>query len=387
MKSRQIGQKRQSEDSEFSRMLDASLEKTQAIEPGRVVLVSIKNIAARDFVPVEFEGGMGVIERSELLDTQGRVRFSSGEKLKAFYQSLSGGEHHFTLLPAGRNKRSMLEAAMQNRMPLYGKISSQPKGGYEVEIGEIVAFCPGSQMQKEGAAVGAFTNVLVTEVGERKIIVSERAYMDDVRAKRKAELAETLRPGDIVTGKIASIQSFGLFVDLGGFEGLVPRSEISYLEANPREYRPGDEVRARVLSVDWKEYKLSLSIRALLDNPWQGQLPFSQGDILEGKVDRIKPFGVFVKLPGNFTGLVPASESGLPRGAVLEKEFQKNAVVRVMVMDIHREKEKIGLSIRRVQDFDTRQEYEAYMAENRLPESEKISSFGKQLLASLKKDE
>ena len=198
----------------------------------------------------------------------------------------------------------------------------------------------------------------------------------------------SLEEGDIISGTVVSLQNFGAFIDLGGVEGLIPMSELDFTRVNhpSQVLKTGESVRVKVLSIDWKEDRITLSRRAMLQNPWQGEMPFREGEIVEGTVESLKDFGAFVRLSDNFTGLIPMSESGVPRGQRLDTAFQKGQQVRVMVARIDRERERISLSASKVAEADSRAEYEEYMNTQSDDAPGTMSSFGQQLLDAMKKD-
>ncbi len=386
MKSKHVGRDRE-DSSEFAALLEKNLEKQDALSPGDFCHANVRNVKDSSFVFLDTPHGPGVIHREELLDGAGQLTVNQGSRVGVFFQSLENGEKVFTTVPAGKARRAVLTSAFDQRLPLPGKVARKTKGGYEIQLGEALAFCPFSHMDPAEADEKSLL-FLITELRDRQIIVSRRAFLNLETERKREELQGTLRPGDVVTGTVKSVQDFGVFVDIGGMEGLVPRSEIAYQRVKPSEaVKTGETVRVKVLDVDWKDNRMTLSIRALLANPWQGDLPFKQGDILEGSVESVKNFGVFVKLPGNFTGLVPASETGVPRGQSLEKSFEKNQTLRIMVVGIDRGKEKISLSVGKVNDADIQAEYREYMERQHDDQPESISSFGRLLQKSLKKDE
>ncbi|MDH5656555.1 MAG: S1 RNA-binding domain-containing protein [Spirochaetia bacterium] len=386
MKSRQIGQGRK-EDSNFAKLLNQSFENETRIMPGQACAGVVTNHKNADYVFIKTEYGTGIIHREELLDEYGKIRYNAGEYLNVFYLSNENGENLYTTVPAGRNKKLILKSAFEKGIPLKGKIIRTMKGGYEIQLGEIAGFCPFSHMDlPENEAVGSFY-FLISEFSDKKIIVSRKLLKEKEKEKQKENIQKNLSPGDIVSGKVTSLTQFGAFVDIGGMEGLIPLSELSFQRVQARDVlAQGQEVRVKVLSFDWKENKMTLSLKAMLANPWQGQLPFSVGSIVKGKIESLKNFGIFVALSDGFTGLVPLSETGLARGKSPEKEFRKGDEVDVLVKTIDRENEKISLSIKEVQERILREEYSEYMKkEDADKHGNGISSFGKQLLDSLNK--
>ncbi|MBL8020483.1 MAG: S1 RNA-binding domain-containing protein [Leptospirales bacterium] len=384
MKSTHIGRDRQQKNP-FSQMLEESLKNQTKIQPGTYEVVTVNDQTNKDFVFVTTSRGPALIPREELVDGEGKVRVNRGEKIPAFFSSTENGEMLYTTVPGGRARAEILRAAVENMIPLRGRITRKIKGGYEVQIGEVLAFCPASHMEGN-PDLKTELSFIITEARGERVIASHRTFRDAEKKIQKEILMKSIQPGDVVTGTVANIVDFGAFVDIGGLEGLVPLSEIAYQRPAHagQVLKTGQQVRVKILQIDWKEDKLTLSIRALLDNPWQGSLPFKEGDILEGKVESVKTFGIFVKLPENFTGLIPAGESGIPRGQAFEKHFNRGQVLRVMVHNIDRDREKISLSLKDVAAHDQAEEFSAYM-KTQEPAREEMSSFGKLLMDSLNK--
>lgn len=389
MKSKHVGRNRE-EKGAFAQMLEVNLQQQAALNPGDFQKVRITNTNDRDFVFVSTEEhGPGVIRREELLDSEGQITVSAGEKLDAFYMDTQGGEKVFTTRPAGRAANDILSTAMRDQIPVRGKIAKQIKGGFEIQLGEVMAFCPASQMEDEELGrESQGMEYLITEHSGKRVIASRRAFKDRKREQQKDILMGSLMEGDIITGTVISLQTFGVFVDLGGVEGLIPMSELDFTRVNhpSQVVKTGESVRVKVLMIDWKEDRLTLSRRAMMQNPWQGELPFREGEIVAGTVESLKEFGAFVRLTDNFTGLIPMSESGVPRGQRLETAFQKGQEIRVMIARIDRERERISLSASRVAEADSRAEYEEYMESQKDDIASGTSSFGQQLLDAMKND-
>ncbi len=388
MKSKDVGKHRKDRNP-FADLLERSFSKQRELKAGDYFYGTVtESRSNRDFIFVNVGEITGIIDRAELLDENGNLAVNGGEKLHLFFLRMDNGEYHFTTKCTGKEARAVLQSALDNQVPLKGEIIRKVKGGYEIRIGDAIAFCPGSHLDDEQAGQKRL-HFIVMDMENNRIIVSHRIYRETLREAEKERLRKSLNLGDIVTGFVKSLHDFGAFIDIGGVEGLIPLSELSFNRVNhPSEVlSPGQEVRAQVLGIDWKDDKISLSYRALLANPWQGKLPFQEGEIVEGNVESIKNFGVFIKLDEQFTGLIPNSETGVPRGQSLEKAFHPGNKVRVMVQKIDRENRRISLSAAKVKDEETRKDYEEYLNANRKKDASDpdISSFGKALLASLEK--
>ncbi|MCB1175181.1 MAG: S1 RNA-binding domain-containing protein [Leptospiraceae bacterium] len=386
MKSKQIGKNKQDQSSEFSRMLEQNLQGISELQAGSVHSLRVSDIKDRNFIFVKLNEAQGLIARSELSDSDGQLFVNVGERIDAFFLRTENGEMLFTTQPTGQSAHQILKTAMEHTIPMRPTAIRPVKGGYEVQLGDAQTFCPASHMGTE-SETDLNLPFLVIEAQDKRVIVSRRAWRDQLRDQQKELLQGKLSEGDTVQGKVVSIQNFGAFVDLGGIEGMIPVSELSFQRVNhpADELAIGDEVRCKVISIDWKEDRIGLSRKALLANPWQGQLPFQRGDILEGSVESIKNFGIFVDLHNGFTGLIPLAESNVPRGQNPASLYEKGQKVRVMILQLDRERERISLSVKQVKEADTRQEYENYMQklDDDKSTSDGVSSFGKQLMAAM----
>src|SRR5690606_23981447 len=129
---------------------------------------------------------------------------------------------------------------------------------------------------------------LIIEAPDRNIVVSHKQYLETERQRHKETMISNLEEGSVVQGNVTSLRDFGAFVDIGGgVEGLIPLSELSYKRVNhPSEMlKSGEEIRVKVMSVNWKEDRITLSLKELQQNPWQGALPFQPGELLAVTVE------------------------------------------------------------------------------------------------------
>jgi small subunit ribosomal protein S1 len=236
------------------------------------------------------------------------------------------------------------------------------RGGLLVELEGIRGFLPVSQLaaghyprvsgadkdeilQKLNALVSQTLRVKILDVSRKdnKLIFSEK---EAVKGDMQSRL-EGLKPGDEVEGVVTGVIDFGAFVNVDGIEGLIHISEISWERVDdPRNYvKVGDTVKAKIISID--KDRLSLSLKQTSEDPWlQDVKKFSKGDVVEGKITRITPFGAFVQLSPSVEALVHVSEMGDDEGVDPEKIFQLNEKKQFKVLDIDTEHRKIALSLK-----------------------------------------
>lgn len=236
------------------------------------------------------------------------------------------------------------------------------RGGLLVELEGIRGFLPVSQLaaghyprvsgadkdeilQKLHALTNKPLRVRVLDVSRKdnKLIFSEKEAVKDDMAARFAEL----KVGDVVEGVVTGVIDFGAFVNVDGIEGLIHISEISWERVdNPRNYvKVGETLKAKIIAID--KDRLSLSLKQMTEDPWLEQVKaFSKGDIVEGKVTRITPFGAFVQISPSVEALVHVSEMSDDEDVDPEKLFQLNEKKQFKVLDIDTENRKIALSLK-----------------------------------------
>ncbi|NNM66958.1 MAG: S1 RNA-binding domain-containing protein, partial [Spirochaetales bacterium] len=212
----------------------------------------------------------------------------------------------------------LLEKAYHEGIPVEGVVEKEIKGGYEVKIGETRAFCPYSQMgakRTENSAeyVGRHLIFKIQEFKEngRKILVSNRMIHEEARQEQLEVLKKSLKEGQMIQGTIQSVQDFGAFVDLGGVQGLLPVSEIGRARVDDIRavLSAGQKIQAAILKIDWRNEKITLSMKSLLADPWENAAEkYPEGSKYTGKVARLTPFGAFVTLEPGIDGLVHISE-------------------------------------------------------------------------------
>lgn len=236
------------------------------------------------------------------------------------------------------------------------------RGGLLVELEGIRGFLPVSQLaaghyprvsgadkdeilQKLNALTSKPLRVRILDVSRKdnKLIFSEKEAVKDDMQSRFSEL----KVGDVIEGTVTGVIDYGAFVNVDGIEGLIHISEISWERVdNPRNYvKVGDRVKAKIISIN--KDRLSLSLKQMTEDPWLAEIKsFKKGDIVEGKVTRITPFGAFVQLSPAVEALVHVSEMGDSEAADPEQLFQLNERKKFKVLDIDQDARKIGLSLK-----------------------------------------
>ena len=310
------------DEGSFAAMFEASqAEVGQPLERGKKIEATILQIGSDwSFLDVG-QKGEGVLASAELLNGDGEQQYVVGDKISAYFLSRSGGELRFTTkIGGGGTGTEQLETAYQSGIPIDGTFEKEIKGGFEVKLaGNVRAFCPFSQtglrLAEPADLIGQSLPFKISQFSERgrNIVVSHRAILDEEREELRVGLRETLKEGMVVKGTVTNIRDFGAFVDIGGIEGLLPISEISYgrVEDVNDLLSLGQELEVAVKRIDWDNNKFSFSLRDTQADPWKkvGSI-YQVGQQYPGKVSRLAQFGAFVTLEDGVDGLLHISKLG-----------------------------------------------------------------------------
>lgn len=248
-----------------------------------------------------------------------------------------------------------LQHSMEIGETVHAQVSERVKGGLHVDLG-VRGFVPASHVGNGNLKVnldryvGQTIALKVIEVDreKKKLILSNKLAMEEERKKRSEETRLSLTEGQLRRGAVRRLTSYGAFVDLGGIDGLLHISEISWKRINdPKEVlREGQEIEVKIVRIDLEQNKVSLSLRQTLPDPWI-EVPnlFREGDIVTGIITRVLPFGAFVQLEGDVEGIIPNVEMPRNRGA-RGPIVQPGDSVNVKVLSVRPEEKKISLSLR-----------------------------------------
>jgi small subunit ribosomal protein S1 len=316
----------------------------------------------------------GVIAGKELetLDEATRKALAVGQSVLVYVMDPEdrNGNIVLSLTRAKEEKDWRTAEALLGSQEVYtGQIAGFNKGGLIVKIGNVRGFIPASQLsaarrrrsegdtpeQKWGRMVGETTQVKVIEVdrSRNRLILSERAAAKETREAQKDKLLSEIKVGEVRKGHVISLAEFGAFVDIGGADGLVHLSELSWKRvAHPNEIlKVGQEVEVVVLNVDRERKRIGLSMKRKEDDPWhQIQRKYQVGQLVSGVITKLTKFGAFARIEGedDIEGLIHISELAdghidHPRDAVAEGQ-----TVTLRVVKIDADKRRIGLSLKRV---------------------------------------
>ncbi len=249
------------------------------------------------------------------------------------------------------------------------KVTGYNKGGLIVRVGKLRGFVPASQISRErqSRATGAtpeerwsqmvgdeiIVKVIEVDRGRNRLILSERAAAKEWRAKRRSELLESLEVGQVHTGRVISLADFGAFIDLGGADGLVHLSELSWEHvANPKEVlKVGDEVQVEIINIDREHQRIGLSRRKCLTDPWDTIVSaYKPGQLVQATITKMTKFGVFARLVDRpeVEGLIHISELSDRRIGHPREVVEEGQVLTLRVIRIDSERRRIALSLKQV---------------------------------------
>ena len=257
---------------------------------------------------------------------------------------------------------------------LTAMVIERVKGGLRVDLG-VPGFVPAShvaarRLRDLDRLVGRSLRLKVLEADreQKKVILSHRLVLDEERGKRREETMKKLVEGAVFEGRVRSITDYGAFVDLGGVDGLLHISEMSWTRINhPSEVvKVGQTIQVMVLKIDRERNRISLGLRQILPDPWrEAAKRLRVGSVVHGKVTRVVPFGAFVQVEGGIEGIVPNTELSDRKGVESKDVVQPGQEVEVKILNIRPEERRLTLSLAQAMQEAERREYEQYMRAQR----------------------
>jgi small subunit ribosomal protein S1 len=318
---------------DFESLLSAQLSSyRKGFNPGDKVRGTVSNIN-NQYVTLDVNAKReGLVPVADMTNEDGSLRCKIGDSVEVIFAGMQNGAFLFSGSIGAKQviDRTLADAYAQ-KMPVEGLVEKEVNGGYEVTVAGKRAFCPFSQInlfRQEGAEyIGHKFSFLISEYGEdergQNVIVSRRALLEKEREAQRQELVEELYVGMIATGTVTRIVEFGVFVDLGGAEGLIPLKEIAWArDVKPEDVvKAGDKVDVQIKDLDWERNRISLSLRGAKGDPWDDAAArFPQGSTFTGKITKIEKFGAFAQIVPGVEGLIPIGKLGGGRRLMSARE-------------------------------------------------------------------
>jgi small subunit ribosomal protein S1 len=344
---------------DFSALLDESLGGRDFMEgqvvQGKVVAIE-KDIAIID-VGLKTEGRVSLKEFGE---EEGKPPIKVGDTVEVFLERVENamGEAVLSRDKARREEAwTRLEAVYERNEPVMGSIVGRVKGGFTVDLGGASAFLPGSQVdirpvRDVGPLMGREQPFAILKMDRPRgnIVVSRRAILEEARAEQRTELVSQLQEGEVREGVVKNITDYGAFVDLGGIDGLLHVTDMSWKRVNhpSQVLAVGDTVKVQIVKINPDTQRISLGMKQLQSDPWDGvEAKYPVGAKFTGRITNITDYGAFVELEPGVEGLVHVSEMSWTKKNVHPgKIVSTSQEVEVVVLDVDPSKRRVSLGLK-----------------------------------------
>jgi small subunit ribosomal protein S1 len=344
---------------DFSALLDESLGGRDFMEgqvvPGKVVAIE-KDFAIID-VGLKTEGRISL---KEFAGEDGKITLKVSDTVEVFLERVENamGEAVISRDKARREEAwTRLEAVYERNEPVMGAIVGRVKGGFTVDLGGASAFLPGSQVdirpvRDVGPLMGKDQPFAILKMDRPRgnIVVSRRAILEEARAEQRTELVSQLVEGEVREGVVKNITDYGAFVDLGGIDGLLHVTDMSWKRVNhpSQVLAVGDTVKVQIVKINPDTQRISLGMKQLQSDPWDGvEAKYPVGAKFTGRITNITDYGAFVELEAGVEGLVHVSEMSWTKKNVHPgKIVSTSQEVEVVVLDVDPSKRRVSLGLK-----------------------------------------
>ena len=362
--------RREIRDDSFGQLLSESFVPAKTLEIGEEVDAAVIGFD-NDYVYLDLGTRLdGAVRRQELM-IDGELIVKESEKVTVFITGQGNGIWHCSCRlsaddTGGISQRDQdpqqiaalnaLEKAFNQNLTVEGQITAVTKGGFEVQVMGLKSFCPLSQIDTQycknpGEHLDKIYmfKIVQFEGGVNNIVVSRREYLELEARKKADQMWQQIEKGGVYKGTVTAVRDYGAFVNIGGIEGLLHISEISYerIQKAGDKLQVGDQLDVAIKDIDRQHRKISLSVKSLMEDPWAMMIKkIKVGDEFQGKVVRLKTYGAFVELFPGVDGMVHISKLGTDRVHRHPKEVVKAGdIVTVRVLEIEENSRKISLTM------------------------------------------
>ena len=343
----------------FAELLDDNLKSIE-MKPGTIVSGVVLAVD-KDWVTVHVGlKSEGVISLDEFKDVRGEAEINVGDEVEVALEAVEDG-YGETRISREKARKIVawkkLEEALETGEFVTGKVLSRVKGGFSVEVDVIKAFLPGSLVDvRPMKEVPDLENniedfkVIKLDYKRNNVVLSRKAVLEQKNSAEKIELLKNLEEGQIVKGTVKNITDYGAFIDLGGLDGLLHITDISWSRViNPKDaLNLGEEIEVKVLNFDKEKARVSLGLKQIQNDPWEGiDGRYSMGGIYEAKVSNITDYGCFAELEQGVEGLIHLSELDWTNKNIHpSKVVNLDEKIRVMILEMDNEKRRISLGLK-----------------------------------------
>ncbi len=343
----------------FSALLDESLGSLD-MQPGSIVSGVVLDVD-KDWVTIHVGlKSEGVVSLDEFRNNEGKVSIEIGDEVEVALEAVEDGYGETRISREKARKLStwkMLEEALDTGEFVTGKIHNRVKGGFAVEVDVVKAFLPGSLVDvrpvKEAPDIENTVQdfkVIKLDYKRNNVVLSRKAVLEKNNSEVKVELLKNLEEGQIVKGVVKNITDYGAFIDLGGLDGLLHITDISWSRVtNPAEHlNLGEEIDVKILSFDKEKLRVSLGLKQINNDPWENvESNYSVGGIYEAEVSNITDYGCFAKLEEGIEGLIHLSElDWTSKNIHPSKVVEMDEKIKVMILEIDHDKRRISLGLK-----------------------------------------
>ncbi len=345
---------------DFAKMLESSEAKSFA--EGEVFKGKVINVG-NDYVTVDIGYKQeGLVSVREFQNFDGTLKIQQGDEIEVYLEKLESSHGNLVL---SKDKAEILKAwdkiseACESGKPLEGTVIAKVKGGLSVDIG-VKAFLPGSQIDLRPTRyldkyIGKTMQFKVIKFNKKRgnIVLSRRAILQEERGKMRGEILSQIQEGMIVKGVVKNITDYGAFIDLGGIDGLLHITDMSWgrVKHPTNILNVGDEIEVKILKFDADKERVSLGLKQVQPNPWEkASEKYRQGTRVQGEIVSVKDYGIFVELDDGIEGLIHVSEMSWT-GKIKNpaKHFNSGERVDAMVLDVDVENKRISLGLKQLQ--------------------------------------
>ena len=343
----------------FAALLDESLS-TLEMQPGSIVTGVVLDVD-KEWVTVHVGlKSEGVISLDEFRNNDGSVEIASGDEVQVALEAVEDGYGETRISREKARKIGTwkkLEEALDSGEFVEGKVLTRVKGGFSVEVDVVKAFLPGSLVDirpvKEAPELENTVQefkVIKLDYKRNNVVLSRKAVLEKINSAEKVELLKNLDEGQIVKGVVKNLTDYGAFVDLGGLDGLLHITDLSWSRVtNPSEVLGlGDEIDVKILSFDKEKLRVSLGLKQIQNDPWETiEGKYSVGGIYEASVSNLTDYGCFAELEQGVEGLIHLSELDWTNKNIHpSKVVGLEEKIKVMVLEIDHDKRRISLGLK-----------------------------------------
>ncbi len=343
----------------FADLLDESIASLE-MQPGSIVSGVVLDVD-KNWVTVHVGlKSEGVISIDEFRTNDGQLNIEVGDQIEVALEAVEDGYGETRISREKARKISTwknLEHALETGEFVTGKILNRVKGGFAVEVDVVKAFLPGSLVDtrplKEAPNIEDTIQdfkVIKLDYKRNNVVLSRKAVLEEANSAEKLELLKNLEEGQIVKGVVKNITDYGAFIDLGGLDGLLHITDISWSRViNPADsLNLGDELEVKVLSFDKEKLRVSLGLKQIQNDPWEEiDSKYSSGGIYEATVNNVTDYGCFAELEQGIEGLIHLSElDWTSKNIHPSKVVSQDEKIKVMILEIDKEKRRISLGLK-----------------------------------------